>query len=53
MRKSISIRLSEEVKQLRRLLSLQFGISHSAVMELAICELAEKSASDAWIRSRP
>ena len=37
-----TIRLSDEAKRLRKLLALQMGISESAVLELAIRELAEK-----------
>ncbi len=36
-----SIRLSEEGKQLRKLLAKKLGLSESAVVELAIRKLAE------------
>ena len=39
--KPTSIRLSEEGKQLRKLLAQKLGLSESAVVELAIRKLAE------------
>lgn len=39
--KPTSIRLSEEGKQLRKLLAKKLGLSESAVVELAIRKLAE------------
>jgi len=41
-KKPTSIRLSEEAKRLRKLLAQHMGVSESAVLELAIRELAEK-----------
>ena len=41
-KKPTSIRLSVEAKRLRKLLAKQLGVSESAVLELAIRELAEK-----------
>jgi predicted DNA-binding protein len=39
--KSTSIRLSEEGKQLRKLLAKKLGLSESAVIELALRRLAQ------------
>jgi len=39
--KPTSIRLSEEGKQLRKLLAKKLGLSESAVVELALRRLAE------------
>jgi predicted DNA-binding protein len=39
--KPTSIRLSQEGKQLRKLLAQKLGLSESAVVELAIRKLAE------------
>lgn len=41
-KKPTSIRLSEEAKRLRKLLAKHLSISESAVLELAIRELAKK-----------
>jgi predicted DNA-binding protein len=40
-KKATSIRLSEEGKQLRKLLAERLGLSESAVIELALRRLAE------------
>ena len=40
--KPTSLRLSEEGKQLRKLLAKKLGLSESAVIELAIRKLAER-----------
>jgi predicted DNA-binding protein len=40
--KPTSIRLSEEARRLRKALAERMGVSESAVLELAIRELAEK-----------
>lgn len=43
MKKTLtSIRLSEEAKQLRKLLAKRLGISESAVLEVAIRKLAKE-----------
>ena len=41
-----SIRMSEEASRLREALSLELGLSKSAVFELAIRELANRVARD-------
>lgn len=40
--KPSTIRLTEEGKQLRKLLAKKLGISESAIVELSIREMAEK-----------
>lgn len=41
-KKLTSIRLSEEALQLRKILAQKLGVSETAVLELAVRELAEK-----------
>jgi predicted transcriptional regulator len=41
-KKPTSIRLSEEARRLRALLAKKLGVSQSAVLELAIRELARR-----------
>lgn len=41
-KKNTSIRLSEEAERLRKLLAEKLGVSQSAVIELAIRELAKR-----------
>ena len=41
-KKPTSVRLSDEAKRLRKLLAQRLGVSETAIIELAIRELAEK-----------